>query len=296
MRWYWLALLPICMASASAARVTFVPLPPGTPFTAKIGAGGTPATVAGVDFWKGGAPARPYRVLGFLMGRSEAEILQSVGTLGLARQVRDSGGDALLVSDTADLPPPAQAAMRGIPGAPRFQFWIIKYLPAGAYAVAEDDHARQLIEMKAWTEDQCRDPNSMTSMAGLSPEERKAIREEIRKTMARIGQAIGHQPERVRRRDEEVHRLTMQMLDCQEQRQVQSATDAAIRGGVGTEVEWTSATRPAVQGRSIAAAQDTLGDGTHCITVRDVIIIDGEETISHKRMCRPRGASGYQKA
>lgn len=295
MRWLWLVLLSICMASAAAARITFIPLPPGSPFTAKIGAGGTPTTAAGVDFWSGGTPARPYQLLGFLMG-SEAEILKSVGTAGLAAQVRAAGGDALLVSDTADLPPQAQAAMSGIAGAPKFQFWIVKYLSAGAYAVAEDDHAGQLTEMKAWTEDQCSDPNSITSMAGLSAEQRKAVREEIRKAMARIATATSNLPEEVRRRDAEMHRLTMQMLDCQEQRQVQSATDAAIRGGLGTEVQWTSATRPAVAGRSIAAAQDTLADGTHCITVRDVIIIDGEETISQKRMCRPAGASGYKKA
>ena len=263
--------------------------------SSRIGSNGSFSTAADVDFWKDGTPSRPYQVLGFLMGSSEAELLGSFGTPALAKQVRSAGGDALILTRVADLPLQARAAMAGIPGAPKLQFWVVKYLPAGAQVVAEGDHGRQMAEMQAWTSRQCSDPNSLTSMAGLSPEQRKAIRKEIRATIARITQAIRNEPEEVRRQTEEVHRLTMQMLDCQEQRQIELATDAAIRGGVGTQTTWTSPSDRAIGGRSIATAEERLGDGTHCIDVTDVVIIDGEEVVASKRMCRPSGAAGYRK-
>lgn len=296
MRWFWTALVSIFLASPSHARTTFVPLPPGTPFAATIGEGGSATTTAGVDFWTGGAPARKYQLLGFLMEPSEDNLLELVGTTSLAKQVREAGGDALLVVAVADLPAQARIAISTVPGAPKFQFWVIKYLPADAYAISPSDHAGQLAEMRKWTEEQCTDSASITSMARLSPDERKAIRAEIRNTISRIARQMLSEPEDVRRRNEEIQRLTMQMLDCQEQRQVALATDAAIRGGVGTEINWTSATHPAVSGRSIASAQETLGDGTHCLTVTDIIIVDGEETVAEKRMCRLAGKSSYEKA
>ena len=42
----------------------------------------------------------------------------------------------------------------------------------------------------------------------------------------------------------------LKMLDCKEQKQAAKATDDAIRGGVGTEVAWTSESRPNVSGKS----------------------------------------------
>ena len=36
----------------------------------------------------------------------------------------------------------------------------------------------------------------------------------------------------------------LKMLDCKEQQQAAKATDQAIRGGVGTEVNWKSDSRP----------------------------------------------------
>ena len=296
MRLWLLALISINLATSAEAKVTFVPLPPDTPFTAKIGKGGSPSTIAGVDFWRSGSPARPYKWLGFLMGKSEAELQKSVGTSALAKVVRDSGGDALLEVAVADLPIQARVAIGAFPGAPKHQFWVIKYLPVDAYAVADDDHAKQVAEAKRWTEDQCANPNSMTSMAHLTPEQRSAARAEIRKQIARIADAMRSEPEEARRRNDELQNLTMQMLDCQEQRQVAQATEAAIRGGVGTAVSWTSSSSPAVKGRSIAAAEETLADGTHCVTVTDIIIVDGEETISAKQMCRRAGSSGWLRA
>ena len=86
------------------------------------------------------------------------------------------------------------------------------------------------------------------------------------------------------------------LLDCKEQQQAAKATDDAIRGGVGTEASWTSETRPNVSGKSTVTAQEARADGYQCLTVTDVVIIDGEETTVPKRMCRAPGASGYAKA
>ena len=85
----------------------------------------------------------------------------------------------------------------------------------------------------------------------------------------------------------------MKMLDCKEQQQAAKATDDALRGGVGTEVAWKSETRPNVTGVSKVTASEQLADGGQCMTVTDVVIVDGEETTVPKRMCRARGASGY---
>ena len=72
-------------------------------------------------------------------------------------------------------------------------------------------------------------------------------------------------------------------LDCHEQQQAALATDRAITGGVGRTATWTSETRAHVSGSSVVTAQDR---GGACVTVTDVIIIDGQETRAPKRMCR----------
>ncbi len=83
------------------------------------------------------------------------------------------------------------------------------------------------------------------------------------------------------------------LLDCKEQQQAAKATDDALRGGVGTEVSWKSETRPNVSGTSKVTGQEQLADGSQCMTVNDVVIVDGEETTVPKKMCRRPGASGY---
>ena len=87
----------------------------------------------------------------------------------------------------------------------------------------------------------------------------------------------------------------LRMLDCKEQQQAAKATDEAIRGGVGTEVSWKSETRANVSGKSTVTAEEKLADGGQCLTVTDVVIVDGEETTVPKRMCKAKGASGYAK-
>ncbi|HEY0149910.1 MAG TPA: hypothetical protein VGB70_13025 [Allosphingosinicella sp.] len=83
------------------------------------------------------------------------------------------------------------------------------------------------------------------------------------------------------------------LLDCKEQKQAAAATDEAVRGGVGSTATWESESRPGVKGSSTVSAEEKLADGSHCLTVTDVVIVDGEETTVPKRMCRENGKSGY---
>jgi hypothetical protein len=46
---------------------------------------------------------------------------------------------------------------------------------------------------------------------------------------------------------------------------------------------------------SKVTAAEQLADGSNCMTVTDVVIVDGEETVVPKKMCRARGATGYAK-
>jgi surface antigen len=85
----------------------------------------------------------------------------------------------------------------------------------------------------------------------------------------------------------------MAKLDCKEQVQAAEATTTAVRGGVGSSSAWTSGTRANVSGTSTVTGESKLADGTSCVTVTDVVIVDGEETTAPKRMCRKPGESGY---
>lgn len=81
----------------------------------------------------------------------------------------------------------------------------------------------------------------------------------------------------------------MNLLDCQEQAKAAEATDQAVqRGEVGATAEWTSESRPGVTGSSTVTAVE--GD---CMTVTDVVIVDGEETTAPKRMCRRPPSNRY---
>jgi surface antigen len=82
------------------------------------------------------------------------------------------------------------------------------------------------------------------------------------------------------------------LLDCDEQQRATSATEAAVSGGVGTTTNWTSATRPGVTGSSTVTAADTSAEGD-CLTVTDIVIIDGEETRAPKRLCRHPPSNRY---
>jgi surface antigen len=83
------------------------------------------------------------------------------------------------------------------------------------------------------------------------------------------------------------------LLNCKEQQQAAEATQQAVRGGVGTTASWQSENRPSVSGSSTVTGQTARADGSRCMTVNDVIIVNGEETTVPKTMCRAPGASGY---
>ena len=79
------------------------------------------------------------------------------------------------------------------------------------------------------------------------------------------------------------------LLDCQEQQKASTATEEAVRGGdVGSTASWNSETRPGVTGSSTVTAVE--GD---CMTVTDVVIVDGEETRAPKQMCRRPPSNRY---
>jgi hypothetical protein len=83
------------------------------------------------------------------------------------------------------------------------------------------------------------------------------------------------------------------MLDCQEQQKAVQAQEQVVadaeRGGdveVGTTRTWESESRPGVTGSSTVTAVETASADGDCITVTDVVIVDGQETRAPKRMCR----------
>lgn len=83
-------------------------------------------------------------------------------------------------------------------------------------------------------------------------------------------------------------------LDPAEQVQAAAATEEATRGEeVGGTANWTSATRENVSGSSTVASKNQLADGTQCMNVTDIIIVEGEETRVSKRMCKGPGQARY---
>lgn len=87
-------------------------------------------------------------------------------------------------------------------------------------------------------------------------------------------------------------------LDEQEQLKAKDATLEATRGdAVGASASWTSDTRANVSGTSTVVARDDAPAGqpagSRCMLVDDVIIVNGEETVQQKRMCRVPPSARY---
>jgi surface antigen len=83
-------------------------------------------------------------------------------------------------------------------------------------------------------------------------------------------------------------------LDQKEQKQAATATQTVVRQGeIGTSSGWKSSSRDGVSGTSTLTARSEKTDGSSCVQVTDVIIVNGEETTVPKKMCRAPGASGY---
>lgn len=90
----------------------------------------------------------------------------------------------------------------------------------------------------------------------------------------------------------------LNLLDCDEQQKAAKATEEATTqaesAGAGATVAWRSESRPGVSGTSTVSAVDNPGQGgRRCMTVTDVVIIDGEETTMPKRMCRTPPSARY---
>lgn len=83
------------------------------------------------------------------------------------------------------------------------------------------------------------------------------------------------------------------LLDCREQQQAATATNDAIRGGVGTTSTWRSETRANVSGSSTVTAQSAAAGGGDCMTVTDIVIVNGEETRAPKTLCRRPPSQRY---
>ena len=93
----------------------------------------------------------------------------------------------------------------------------------------------------------------------------------------------------------------LDMLDCDEQQKAAKATDdvtaQAETQGAGATVAWRSESRPGVSGTSTVTAVDApSASGRRCMTVTDVVIVDGEETTMPKRMCRTPPSTRYARA
>ena len=84
-------------------------------------------------------------------------------------------------------------------------------------------------------------------------------------------------------------------LEPEEQKQAADATLEATRGEeVGSTSSWTSDKRKDVSGSSTVVGKTQLADGSTCMNVNDVIIVEGEETTVSKRMCKKPGAARYE--
>lgn len=83
-------------------------------------------------------------------------------------------------------------------------------------------------------------------------------------------------------------------LDPAEQVQAAAATEEVTRGeAVGATSNWTSETRENVTGSSTVASKNQLADGTSCMNVTDIVIVEGEETRVSKKMCKRPGEARY---
>lgn len=66
-----------------------------------------------------------------------------------------------------------------------------------------------------------------------------------------------------------------------------------VKPEIGRTAEWTSESRENVSGTSTITAREAAAGDNDCITVTDVIIVEGEETRADKRMCRLAGSPRY---
>jgi surface antigen len=78
-----------------------------------------------------------------------------------------------------------------------------------------------------------------------------------------------------------------------EQQKAADTTARVLGKKVGTKSTWTSDTRPDVKGSSEVTSTIQVGDGSVCNVVKDIVIVNGEETAAEKKLCKPPGSSGF---
>ncbi len=80
----------------------------------------------------------------------------------------------------------------------------------------------------------------------------------------------------------------------EEQEQAAEATQEATRSGeIGKTVEWQSTVRENVSGSSTVSSKNEMPDGTPCMVLADIVIVDGEELRVSKTMCKLSGSGHY---
>lgn len=83
-------------------------------------------------------------------------------------------------------------------------------------------------------------------------------------------------------------------LDEKEQKVAAEATVAVTKKEeVGATAKWTSPTREGVAGSSTITALNTEPNGSKCLSITDIAIVEGEETRVAKRMCRRKPGEPY---
>lgn len=94
--------------------------------------------------------------------------------------------------------------------------------------------------------------------------------------------------------DEMLGEAIASMLDCREQQQAARATEEATRSAtVGSTSTWQSDSRPGVTGSSTVTAVNANSAQGDCMTVTDIVIVDGQETRAPKEMCRRPPSNRY---
>lgn len=83
-------------------------------------------------------------------------------------------------------------------------------------------------------------------------------------------------------------------LTRKEQKQAEDATLEVVRSAeVGATASWVSESRPDVSGTSTVTVIASKPSGQTCLSIIDVVIIEGEEARVSKEMCRKPGEARY---
>jgi surface antigen len=177
-----------------------------------------------------------------------------------------------------------------------------------AAAAAQTAHHRQQPRPAPTAPAQADDDDSDSSDAALARCEARARRnldrldhlgDQARSATERVGRFVGASQDSVAHVIRVGHALSeaiARRLDCHERQQAARATEQAIGGGVGTTSRWTSRTHANVRGSSSVVGRRRLADGRDCLSVTDVVIIDGEEVRAPRRMCRTPPSNRYVRA